>query len=149
MNRYWCTFTVGLVLCATAARAQEPQQLEGKWTFASLNVGGSVLDDARRSTLEVYFLKDEFELKGKVLEEIIKAKFTIDEKAKTFDFEPTVGPEKGKVSKGLYEFKVAKSDGGEKVTLRIYFAQPGSERPKKIEDKVVEGNFLWVLEKSK
>ena len=54
------------------------------------------------------------------------------------------------MSKGLYEIgrKADKADKADKITLKIYFSQPGGERPKKIEETVAEGHFLWVLEKS-
>ena len=149
MKRACFGVAVGIVICLGAARADDAETFKGTWKFTSINAGGKPVPDAVTKTLELKLSKDELVLSGSGIKEAIKSKVVLDEKAKTFDFEPTSGPEKGTVSKGLYDLKTEKTDAGEKTTLRIYFGKPGQDRPKKIEDKVAEGHFLWVLEKTK
>jgi uncharacterized protein (TIGR03067 family) len=149
MTRYGFAIALGGVLLVASALAADDEDMKGTWRFTSINAGGAPVPDTVTKTLELKLSKGELELSGKALTETIKSKVVLDVKAKTFDFEPTTGPEKGKVSKGIYELKMARTDGAEKTTLRIYFAKPGGERPMKIEEPVAEGHFLWVLEKSK
>jgi uncharacterized protein (TIGR03067 family) len=149
MTRATFGFTLGLSLLLGSARAADDDVIKGTWKFTTINAGGVPVPEQVTKALELELSKGELVLSGPVLNETIKSKVTLDEKARSFDFEPTTGPEKGRVSKGLYELKVAKGNGGEKVTMRIYFASPGGERPKNFEEEVAEGHFLWVLEKSK
>jgi uncharacterized protein (TIGR03067 family) len=149
MSRTFFAGALLLMLILGAARGDDAADIKGTWKFTAVNAGGAPVAPEIVKTLELKLSKDELELSGSKLKETIKSKVMLDEKAKTFDFEPTSGPEKGKVSKGLYELRTVKSEGGEKFTLKVYFSQPGGERPKKIEDVVADGHFLWVLEKSK
>ena len=149
MIRKFFTSLLWLTLALGAARADDAATLKGTWKFTTVNAGGVPVPEEIVKTLELKLSKDELELSGSALKETIKSKVTLDEKSKSFDFEPTSGPEKGKVSKGFYELMSAKAEGSEKVTLRIYFSQPGGERPKKLEEMVAEGHFLWILEKNK
>jgi uncharacterized protein (TIGR03067 family) len=152
MKRVCSTLIFVLILGLASARADDADTLKGTWKFTTINAGGVPVAAEIVKTLELKLSKDDLELSGSALKETIKSKVTLDEKSKSFDFEPVSGPEKGKVSKGLYEFmtvKADKADKADKITLRIYFSQPGGERPKKIEETVAEGHFLWVLEKSK
>jgi uncharacterized protein (TIGR03067 family) len=149
MHRATFALPLGLFLALGSARADDADTLKGTWKFTSINAGGKTVPDEITKTLELKLTKDELVLSGSGIKETIKSKLSFDEKAKALEFEPTSGPEKGKVSKGVYELKAAKADAGDKVTLRIYFSQPGGERPKKFEDPVAEGHFLWVLEKNK
>jgi uncharacterized protein (TIGR03067 family) len=149
MKRACFGAALGVVLCLGAARADDAGTFVGTWKFASINAGGKPIPDEVTKSLELKLSKDELVLSGDAIKETIKSKVVLDEKAKTFDFEPVSGPEKGTVSKGVYELKTEKTDKGEKTTLRIYFGKPGQERPKKVEAEVAEGHFLWVLEKSK
>jgi uncharacterized protein (TIGR03067 family) len=146
MTRNCPLLALGLILVVANARADDADTLKGTWKFITVNVSGAPVAAEIVKTLELKLSKDELELSGSALKETIKSKVTLDEKSKSFDFEPVSGPEKGKVSKGLYELKAEKAD---KITLKIYFSQPGGERPKKIEETVAEGHFLWFLEKSK
>jgi uncharacterized protein (TIGR03067 family) len=146
MTRACPTLALALILGVASARADDADTLKGTWKFTTVNASGAPVSADVVKTLELKLSKDELELSGAALKETIKSKVTLDEKSKSFDFEPVSGPEKGKVSKGLYELKADKAD---KFTLRIYFSQPGGERPKKIEETVADGHFLWVLEKSK
>jgi uncharacterized protein (TIGR03067 family) len=145
------SFSIALAvsLALGSARADDADTLKGTWKFTRISAGGNPVPEAVIKTLELKLSKDELVLSGSAINETIKSKVVLDEKGKTFDFEPTTGPEKGKVSKGLYELKVVKIDGGDRISLRIYFATPGGERPKKIEDPVAGGHFLWELEKNK
>lgn len=149
MNRACPILALALILGVASARADDADTLKGTWKFTTINASGVPVAAEIVKTLELKLTKDELELSGSVLKETIKSKVTLEEKSKSFDFEPVSGPEKGKVSKGLYELMTVKADKADKITLRIYFSQPGGERPKKIEDAVAEGHFLWVLEKSK
>jgi uncharacterized protein (TIGR03067 family) len=149
MYRVAFTGVLALILAQGALRGDDGATFKGTWKFTAVNAGGVPVPDEVVKSLELKLTKDELELSGTVLKETIKSKVTLDEKARTFDFEPTSGPEKGKMSKGLYELEAVKADGGNKTTLRIYFSQPGRDRPKKIEEMVAEGHFLWVLEKNK
>jgi uncharacterized protein (TIGR03067 family) len=149
MTRIIPTGVLALFLALGAARGDDAETLKGTWKFTTVNAGGAPVPAEIVRTLELRLSKDELELSGSALKEAIKSKVMLDEKGKTFDFEPTSGPEKGKVSKGLYELTAVKANGGDKLALKIYFSQPGGERPKKLEDQVAEGHFLWVLEKSK
>jgi uncharacterized protein (TIGR03067 family) len=149
MTRIVPAGVLAMFLALGAARGDDAATLKGAWKFTAVNAGGTPVPAEIVRTLELRISKEELELSGSALKETIKSKVTLDEKAKTFDFEPTSGPEKGKVSKGLYELTAVKADGSEKFALKIYFSQPGGERPKKIEDQVAEGHFLWILEKTK
>jgi uncharacterized protein (TIGR03067 family) len=149
MTRATFGFALGLSLLLGSVQAADDDVIKGTWKFTSINAGGVPVPEQVTKTLELKLSKDELVLSGSALNETIKSRVSLDEKVRNFDFEPTTGPEKGKVSKGVYELSVAKGDGGEKVTMRIYFAKPGGERPKKLEEEVADGHFLWVLEKSK
>ena len=149
MTRACPTLALALILGAASARADDADTLKGTWKFTTVNASGTPVPAEIVKTLELKLSKDELELSGSTLKETIKSKVTLDEKSKSFDFEPVSGPEKGKVSKGLYELTTVEADKADRITLRIYFSQPGGERPKKIEETVAEGHFLWVLEKSK
>jgi uncharacterized protein (TIGR03067 family) len=149
MTRFGFAFVLVLGLGATSARADDAADFKGSWKFTSVIAGGAEAPEEITKTLELKVAKDELELTGSAIKETIKSKYTLDAKAKTLDFEPTSGPEKGKVSKGIYDLKVVKTDKGDKVTLRLYFGKPGEDRPKKFDDPVAEGHFLWVLEKVK
>jgi uncharacterized protein (TIGR03067 family) len=149
MNRIVPTALLAMLMALGSVRADDAETLKGTWKFTSVNAAGTPVPAEIVRTLELKIAKDELELSGSALKETIKSKVMLDEKARTFDFEPISGPEKGKVSKGLYELATVKVDGNEKPALKIYFSQPGGERPKKFEDPVAEGHFLWVLEKSK
>ena len=149
MTRICPTLALALILGAASARADDADALKGTWKFTTINAGGAPVPAEIVKSLELKLSKDDLELSGSALKETIKSKVTLDEKSKSFDFEPVSGPEKGKVSKGLYQLMTVKADKEDRITLRIYFSQPGGERPKKIEDVVADGHFLWVLEKSK
>jgi uncharacterized protein (TIGR03067 family) len=149
MNRLGSALVLALCFCSAGSRADDTVDLKGTWKFKSVNAGGTPVPDEVTKTLELKIAKDELELAGPAIKETIKSRYTVEEKGKTFDFEPTSGPEKGQLSKGIYELKVEKTDSGNKLTLRLYFSKPGAERPKKVEERVAEGHFLWVLEKSK
>jgi uncharacterized protein (TIGR03067 family) len=149
MTRATFGIALGLSLLLGSAQAADDDIIKGTWKFTLINAGGAPVPEEVMKTLELKLSKDELVLSGSALDETIKSKVTLDEKAKQFDFEPTTGPEKGQVSKGVYELKMAKGNGGEKVTMRIYFAKPGGVRPKKLEEEVTDGHFLWVLEKSR
>src|SRR5207249_403079 len=115
MIRFGFALVLGLGLCATSSRADDAADFKGTWKFTSVNASGVPIPADVTKTLELKVTKDELELSGSGIKETIKSKYTIDEKAKSFDFEPTSGPEKGKVSKGIYELKVVKTDAGDKV----------------------------------
>ena len=149
MIRFYFAFVLALTLGAVSTRADDAADFKATWKFKSVNAGGAPVPDEVTKTLELKITKEELELSGSAIKETIKSKYTIDEKAKSFDFEPTSGPEKGKVSKGVYELKVVKTDAGDKIMLRLYFSKPGEERPKKIEDEVAKDHFLWVLDRNK
>ena len=149
MARTVFTGVLSLLLILGSARADDADTIKGTWKFTTVNASGTPVPAEIVKTLELKLSKDDLELSGSSLKETIKSKVKIEDKTKSFDFEPITGPEKGKVSRGLYELTPAKAGEGEKLTLRIYFNQPGGERPKKIEDVVADGHFLWVLEKSK
>lgn len=149
MTRFCFTFALVVSLGTASALADDAGTLAGTWKFLSVHAGGAKVPDEITRTLELKVTKDGLEMSGQALKESIKSKFSLDEKAKSIDLEPLSGPEKGKVSKGLYELKMTKEGGTEKVKLVLYFAKPGEDRPKKLEMKAAEGHFLWELEKTK
>ena len=51
-------------------------------------------------SLELKLTKDELELSGTFLKETIKSKVTLDEKARTFDFETDFGAREGQDVEG-------------------------------------------------
>ena len=91
MNRVVFTGVLALILAQGASRADDAATFKGNWKFTAVNAGGVPVPDEIVKSLELKLAKDELELSGTFLKETIKSKVTLDEKARTFDFEPTSG----------------------------------------------------------
>lgn len=132
---------VAAILSATIGLAAETSPLDGAWTIESVTRGGKVDDNytgaSRVNENGRYTMKA---AEGKTLQ-TIKGTFTVDDQKKTIDMHPADGRYKGHTLHGIYELE------GE--TLRVAFAEPGTDRPTKYESRQGNGVVVAVLKKAR
>ena len=136
MKRLLPVLLVGLIMGADDKK--ELDQLKGTWTITAFEVGGEGPPEMKGT-----FTFDGQKLRVKLNEMDHEATFKIDpgKKPKEIDVTPGDGPEAGKVLPGIYSIS--------KDELKISLSHEGKERPKSLEGKPEEGNFIMTLKRDK
>ena len=122
------------ILSATVAMAADTSPLDGDWTIESVIRDGKIDDNytgAKRVFEGGHYTMKAAE--GKTLS-TTAGTFTVNAATKTIDMKPVDGRYKGHTLLGIYSL-----DGG---TLRIAFAEPGTDRPTQYESR--HGNRVIV-----
>lgn len=129
------------VLAATVTLAADTSPLDGAWTIESVIRDGKVDDNytgARR-----VFEGGRYTMKaaeGKTLS-TTSGTFAVDAEKKTIDMKPVDGRYKGHTLLGIYSL-----DGG---TLRVAFAEPGTDRPTQYESRHGNGVIVAVMKRAR
>lgn len=136
---FWKTLTcVVAILSASITLAADTSPIDGTWTIESVTRDGKVDDNytgARR-----VFAGGRYTMKaaeGKTLQ-TTEGTFTVDAQKKTIDMHPANGRYKGHTLQGIYTL--------EAETLRVAFAEPGTDRPTKYESRQGNGVVVAVME---
>ncbi len=132
---------VAATLSATISLAADPSPIDGGWTIQSVTRDGKVDDNytgaSRVNENGRYTMKA---AEGKTLQ-TTAGTFTVDAQKKTVDMHPADGRYKGHTLHGIYELE------GE--TLRVAFAEPGTDRPTKYESRQGNGVVVAVMKKAR
>jgi uncharacterized protein (TIGR03067 family) len=119
---------------------EDMDRFEGEWSGVSLVLNGQVLPaDFVKSFRRVVKGNETTVLNGGQV--ILKATYTVDasKSPRTIDYQITLGPDKGKMQLGIYEFE------GE--TVKVCLSQPGSDRPTEFASKAGDGRTFGVWKK--
>ncbi len=133
-----------LLLTLSAAAADAPTELEkftGTWLAVSITNDGKETnrDDVKKVVLVVDGAK--YTLLGTT--GLVKGTHKLDasKTPKTIDATRSVGADKGKTIKGIYELSGA--------SFKVCLAAPGKDRPTSFDAKEGSGNRLLVFKRSK
>ena len=140
MNRMTLGCVVG-ILSATVTMAADTAPLDGAWTIQSVIRDGKVDDNYTGATR--VFEGGRYTMKaaeGKTLS-TTTGTFAVDTVTKTIDMKPVDGRYKGHTLLGVYSL-----DGG---TLRIAFAEPGTDRPTQYESRPGNGVVVAVMKRAR
>lgn len=132
---------VAAILSATIGLAADTSPIDGAWVIESVTRDGKVDDNytgARRVNENGRYTMKAAE--GKTLQ-TTNGSFTVDAQKKTIVMHPADGRYKGHTLQGIYEFE------GE--TLRVAFAEPGTDRPTKYESLPGNGVVVAVMKKAR
>jgi uncharacterized protein (TIGR03067 family) len=135
---------VGLIAPEPADRDKGPdaglKSLQGKWVVVAGEEAGKQQTDAQLKDSWVEFNGNRVRLRSP--REDLNMTFTTreDSKPAQIDFKIASGPDKGKVSKGIYMI-----DGD---SLKIAYAAPGQDRPRNFSTAKGSHQFMWVLKRA-
>jgi uncharacterized protein (TIGR03067 family) len=133
--------TIGLLIAADKKEAKDDgKKLEGDWNVVKGVHGGEEIPEEKVKTFKVTFKGDKFTLNDGEKTHEVAFKLDPAKKPRTIDAMPADGEYKGKTLLGIYSL--------EGDTLKMCFAEPGTERPKEFTSRANTMHFLLVLKKS-
>ncbi len=149
MKRQRLTVLAVLLVLAAAVRGEEPgktdlDQMQGTWVLVSAQRDGKKLPAEEVKKTRITIKGDTFVFPDAAgIGTSQKGTITLDptKKPKWMDSKATVGPDKGKISLGIYEI----TDNGYKVC----FAPPGKDRPKEFSSKPGSDHNLQIWKRLK